>query len=604
MISYNELYLEEIRVMKKVLIIVLAVVLALLAGVAGYAWYINAHIFVEDGVYAKNAKELDLRGEDISFAHYETVKVQLPNCKIVWDVPFQNTKISSDSAEVSITSLTEEDIQLLTVYFPALQKIDASGCRDYPMLENLKTALPEIQVVELVDLGGKAIPSDSTEVTLATGEYDFAVMMENLKYLPELKTIHLPKSILSMEQMNELTAAFEHIQLVYTVEVLGKEYSSDTEELDLSGLTSADVEKAAEGLSRFGKEIKVELMSGESTGLTLEDVHKLSVAAPNAVIHYTFEFYGHTISTTDEEVILKNIKVENPETDLEGQLRQVLDLMENCKRFVLDSRQYDKIWRSINNEALAKIREDYRDRTLFVWRVFFGENGSSLTDAEVLRAVYGLMDDNCDPLQYLEEVRYMDLGHNEFLDYCNFVAGMPKLEVVILSGAPIKSLEPFANCKELKFLELSNCWYIPDLEPLRGCTELEMLNICYTEISDLSPLDELDLTHLQSKMNEVSNEEAERFVQLHPDCWSEFKGTQEFGEGWRSEGDNVPTLWYARLSKAFYYPNPYNNLGWYLPEELAAELAAAEAAEAQEELTEEVPEETTEETTPETTAEE
>ena len=60
---------QEVRSLaKKVLWILFAVVLVLalaVAGVTGYFWYQNNHIFVEDAVYPINAKTLDLRGQDI-----------------------------------------------------------------------------------------------------------------------------------------------------------------------------------------------------------------------------------------------------------------------------------------------------------------------------------------------------------------------------------------------------------------------------------------------------------------------------------------------------------------------------------------------------------
>ena len=144
---------------------------------------------------------------------------------------------------------------------------------------------------------------------------------------------------------------------------------------------------------------EVQLMSSSSaTHLTLEDVQKLNLA-PEVAFHYSFDFYGIAVSTMDQEVILKNIKVENDH--FAQDLRMLMDVMENCDRVVLEARgQYDKLWQKITDEELAKIREEYRGKTNMVWRVYFGENGSTLTDAEVLRAVYGLTDDNSKDLIY------------------------------------------------------------------------------------------------------------------------------------------------------------------------------------------------------------
>ena len=170
-------------------------------------------------------------------------------------------------------------------------------------------------------------------------------------------------------------------------------------------------------------------------------------------------------------------------------------------------------------------------------------------------------------MQYLEKVRYMDIGHNEYLDNADFISGMVSLEAVIISGAPIHSLEPFAACKNLKFLEMVECHYIPDLEPLRECTQLEMLNISQSQIADISALDELNLTHLNTINNKVPEEQLTAYQEKHPDCWIVTSGNH-YGVGWRYDTDSSTLLpWYAKLDAEYHYisqRNIPNNIGWYL----------------------------------------
>ena len=326
--------------------------------------------------------------------------------------------------------------------------------------------------------------------------------------------------------------------------------------------------QTAEQLALLPELETVELMdSSGASQLTLEEVKTLQEAAPEAVFHYSFSFFDSTISTTDEEVVIKNQKIGD---ENEAQVRLALDVMENCSRFVLDNCR-------LSDEVLAQIREDYRDKTKVVWRVWFGEGGSSLTDVQVIRAVYGLVDDNCHDLVYCEDVRFLDLGHNEYLDGADFISGMPNLEYAILSGAPIKSLEPFSGCKKLKFLEIAFCEYIEDISPLASCESLEMLNIGNTHVTDLSPLDELNLTHLMARLypgggSRVPAEEQTRFQEQHPDCWASFTGAQPYGDGWRYEEDNETfTAAYELINDAFRYPNAPNTVGWYFDETEEAE---------------------------------
>lgn len=553
--------------MRKVLITAIVIVSLILAALLGFIWYDTTHVFVEGTAYPKNAEVLDLRGQDVSEIHYLTVKANLPDCEILWDVPFQNNRYASDTTQLTVQSLTEIDIEVLKRYFPTLKQINAEACQDYAMLETLAAQLPGCEVVYQVDLGGTGVAPDTEQVVLEPGSFAPEKLMTNLAHLPRLKSLHFPKAELTTEQVDALAQAYPEISISCTVEILGTEYDIQTTQLDLSQMTGADVDDVARKLGMLPQLQEVELMNASGvSALTLEDVKKLNDAAPDVLFRYSFQFYGINISTTDEEVILKGIQTAGD--NFEQEIRMVLDVLENCDRVVLEARgKYDKLWNKISNEQLAQIREDYRDKTKLVWRVYFGDNGSSLTDAEVIRAVYGLVDDNSAGLRYLEDCRYMDIGHNDFLDYADFISGMTSLEAVIISGAPIKSLEPFAACKNLKFLEMANCIYIPDIEPLKECTQLEMLNISHTQISDLSPLDELNLTHLCTKANKVSDEERERFIELHPDCWTTYEGTVDYTVGWRYDEDGGLLDWYAKLDAEYNYisqQNVPNNFGWYL----------------------------------------
>ena len=541
--------------MKKLLIAVI-VLAVMAASLLGLLLYQSGHIYVEDAVYAKNAGELDLRGMDISVQHYEAVHSQMPGCTILWDVPFQGSAVESNTTQLTAKGFTTADLQMIP-YFTDLKVIEVTDCTDYALLEGLQAMLPKCSVNYVVDLGGSRIDRYETELKLTPGTYDYDVMLKNLKHLPDVKSVTFLQTQLDAEKFDAMKAAYTGVEFDYTVDLLGNELTAETKSADLSKMTSGDLDDILKKLPLLAALETVQLPDGTGeAGLTLEDAVKLKQAAPNVKLQYTFDLYGVTITTNDEELTFRN-KRKYINNDTLYQLRQALEIMNNCTRVVLDNT-------AASDAECAQLREDYRGKTSIVWRVYFADYGSSLTDVDVLRVVYDLGDDNCKSLKYLENVKYMDLGHNEFLDYCDFVSSMTELEVAIISGAPIKSLEPFANCKKLKFLEMSNCSYIPDLEPLRNCTELEMLNLGHTTISDLSPLDELPLTNLCLNDNNVSEEERLRFAELKPDCWIIHGSGQDYGTGWRYDEKGDKLEWYAKLSDAFLYPNPYNKTGWYL----------------------------------------
>jgi len=597
---------------KKTLVTILVVIVLVLAlgvaGAVGFLWYRDNHVFVEGDAYPIDTQTLDLTDKDISIAYYDELQSKLPDCEITWVVSFQDRKMWNTIESISVSVLTLEDIEMMATYFPNLKWVDASQSTDYEMLEVLKAQLPELEVIYQVSLGGTSVEPNVTELVLKAGDYDLATMTNNLVYLPQLKQLKLEKVAYSLEQVQSLREAYPDVEISATVEVFGQEYDMEVAQLDLSDMTGEDAAAVAEQLKTLPNLTYVNLNPENGIGaLSLEDVKLLMDAVPAATFDFTFDFYGTKLSTADEEVHIKNTKIGE-----EGMpnVRNALDLLKNCKRFVLENCQ-------IPNETMAQLREDYRGRTKIVWRVSYGE-GSTLTDAEVIRAVYNLVDDNCHNLVYCEDARYMDIGHNEWLDACEFVSGMKSLEYVIISGAPIKSLEPFRNCKNLKMLEAAFCEYITDVSALAECTNLQMLNISNTHVTDLTPLDNLPLTHLTVRTNpsgrcRLSPEEQDRVIAQHPDCWVSFTGAQPYGVGWRYGEDELTPLDHYKVVREVFRldldPNIPNHVGWYLKDEereevnkleeaMDAALAALKQPAAEETLPEEtVPEETTSETT-------
>ncbi len=564
--------------MRKVLITAIVILALVLAALLGFIWYQSTHVFVDGEAYAKYAQELDLREKEVSESHYLNVKALLPDCRIIWNVPFQGGVQSSDAQQLTITTVNEEDIRILKSYFTDLKQIDANGCSDYAALTVLAQQLPDCDVSYQVSLGGTMAEPKADTLTLAPGSFDFETLMENLAYLPDLKTVSFPTTDLTLDQQTALKDAYPQLEVTSTVTILGQEYDGATTKLDLSSVSAGDVEAVAEKLALLPALSEVDLMGSASVShLPLEEVKKLKDGAPNASFHYSVDFYGKTVSSRDEEIILEKITVNDD--FLAQNIRNLLDVMDGCKRLVLEARgPYDKIWKSITGEELAQIREDYRNKTKVVWRVYFGENGTSLTDAEVIRAVYGLTDDNSKDMVYCENVRFLDVGHNEFLDYMEFLSGMTDLEAAILSGAPLKDLSPIAACKNLKFLEIANCQYIPNIDALKECTQLEMLNISFTKFEDLSPIQDLNLTHLTTVKNAFvaggePKEPLQAFIEAHPDCWTVYKGDQPYGKGWRTDEEGKLFGWYAKLEDVFHYSryaaggSLNNNVGWYLDKE-------------------------------------
>lgn len=243
--------------MKKRWIIGLCLALALVLAVGMFLFryqqeqdYKASHVFLGEHVYPKDASTIDLRNQDITMEYHSQLQALLPECQILWDVPFQGGKVSWDVTVLTVTTLSQEDVDVLTTQFPYLTHVHAENCRDYAALTSLKEAKPDWTVDYTVTISGEGYhPTETKELTLETVDYE--ELKNNLAYLPELESIHFPDPNMTAEELVSLTESYPNIDFTWEKAVLGATYSSSITELDLSGAQLEDTETLEAELRYF-----------------------------------------------------------------------------------------------------------------------------------------------------------------------------------------------------------------------------------------------------------------------------------------------------------------------------------------------------------------
>lgn len=472
----------------------------------------------------------------------------LAGCAQEQEVPPETTepeKILNLTAVV-----TEQDIGNLENY-PDLERVNLCGSTCYDQILQYQQKHPDVEVTYSVSLGSRAAISGTRNLTLRSGEYDYDTLLNNLAYLSSVETVTFPEAELTMDQVSALREKYPQVAVDYTVTMNGETVAEDTQALDLSWAKPEELGFLSQKLTLLPNLTQVELMSGEGSNLSVADVSALQTAFPDVSFHYAFELFGKTVSTTDERIEFLNKRIGDGG---EEELRQALSLLRGTY-VLLDNCGF-------SNELLAQLRDEYRDNVKLVWRVWFGKKGSCTTDREIIRAVYGLTDKNCHDLIYCEDARFCDFGHDESLTDCSFVSGMPKLEAIILSGSSIRDLSSFANCRKLEFLELAYCGHLRDISPLAQCESLKRLNIGFTKVSDLSPLDNLPMEVMVAMSTKVSAEERARFRELHPECLTNYTSKMPYGNPWRYvDGGHTRNEYYDMLyTEIFHYDHASNTV--------------------------------------------
>lgn len=455
---------------------------------------------------------------------------------------FTNPTWAPVSVEEISAIVTEDSITNLDKY-PGLKKVDLSGSTCYAAIAEYIASHPEVEVTYTVSLGGVDVSTHTGDLILLPGTYDYDTLLENLQYLSQVTSISLPKTELSAEQVDALSQAYPDVTVSYTVEFNGTEYGPETTALNLADYDTAKLDAALEKLSMMPYITNVELMKEDGTSsFTKEQVIKLQEAAPHIAFNYQVELFGKTVSTADEVVDFSKCNVNDADA-----LREALDLLSHVSKVKVTGSD-------LSHETLAEIQAEHPN-TKLVWRVYVAGK-AYLTDEETLFLSQSHLDDgNCGNLKYLTSAKYVDAGHSEELTDVSWLAYMPDLEILILSGSPITDISSLENCTKLEVLELTFCSYLKDISVVKNLTNLHFLNIGMTSVSDISAVADLPLERFHALSTDVPHADFEAYKAAHPDCWTTYTGSrQPYGKGWRYEDAGYTfSEWYLRMADIFDY---------------------------------------------------
>ena len=248
---------------------------------------------LEDVTALTELQHLNVRGTGLTISQYEQLRASLPNCEILWDVPFQDGYIAHDSDRITLTKLREEDIAVLD-YLPNLNYIDATGCTEYAQLAALTQRYPDCHVDYAIVIGGESYPLDTQEVTFP-GE-DCAMLMEYLPYLPQLSKVTLTEPLGDSAPLLALVNALPNANFSWSVSFLDMTLDKDTTTtLDLTK-QSVTVEQIEELIPYLPNLTYVDM---SYCGISNEDMDALNRRHENVKIVWTVELGPYFEKKTD-----------------------------------------------------------------------------------------------------------------------------------------------------------------------------------------------------------------------------------------------------------------------------------------------------------------
>lgn len=468
----------------KGVIICFVVVLTLLAmAVAAAVYVLGSYHIVGGKFYAKNTTVLNLLEEEIKPSRYDKLKEKMPDCEIQWNIPFQGGNLPNDVTEITITSLSEEDIALLD-YARKLTTIQAEGCTDYETLAQLRQHRPEVEVNYRIVFsnGGHSWDAERLELSGIT-EGDISL----LQYFPNLKAVVLTDGSNDPNMVEALKKAVEGSGLEFGLQFQGEMYTTREESVQVEGITDDGI-----AMLQYFKNLKnIQLKNPTADP---EKIFALEAQLSGVSVSWEVTLGDLHFDSQTAVVDLTTVEVK----DL-AEVEQKMQYLPNLKQVTfglcgVDNPEWgnsrSKLTTSpIKNEELAAYRDRVREEYKVVWTVRLGPSIALRTDVDNFMpnhfGVGQLPDDYAYNLRYCEEMVCLDVGHMTLTDI-SFVEFMPNLKYLILAWTEVQYIEPIRTCKNLVFLELDNSC-IRDLSPLVDCTALEDLNLGNTWC-DITPV--------------------------------------------------------------------------------------------------------------------
>lgn len=459
-------------------------------------------------------KSLNIRKTGITRAQRDWLQEKLPDCEILWELPFQGQLVPPDAQSITVPVLKMEDPEQMQV-FPALQQILIEDCEDYSALDVLRQQYPDSEIRYTVDLGGGEWAPNAEHLVLE--DVDPEQIRERLPYLPEAKTALLTGVLPAMEEIRKLEEDFPDVELSWEVTLGEDKIDGDADYVDLWKTEIQDPQEFLDVLTYFPELETVDLIG---TGLSNEEKRSLVDTCPDLEFLWEIQVGEEMVSADSEEAEVTGQTFASAEA-----LQAALACFPDLKKIaILDS--------NLTNEELDSVNQALLPDTRLIWNFNIGGvelRTDSLYYAPNKYYKVSCTEENTYPLRYCTDMLCVDVGHRP-IRTCEWAAYMPKLKYLIMADTGIQDLTPLKDLKELVFLEIFMT-PLRDFSPLLGCTALEDLNLCFS-FGSYEPIQEM--TWLHNLWWDGPSLPRQQLAEKLPDTKIEYDSGSSTGAGWRN----------------------------------------------------------------------
>ena len=327
-------------------------------------------------------------------------------------------------------------------------------------------------------IGGESFPYTTKELTLPEGVSQ-EELSEKLAYLPDTRMVDTTNVQFDRTELSLLRSRYPKVRFLFKVTIAGQSIRSNTENINIPENAALDLQEL---LDHGGDFEELKIINLGSRKMALDDVVAIREAYGGVEVICRTTVCGKDCSTDWKELDLSNRAIE----DL-GEAEKAIAAMARLEKLYLCDC-------GIDDETLAALREKYAGVTDIVWRVYLNGIACRTDSDNFCMSKYSnewgyLPYENAAPIRYCTNMVTLDLGHGNF-DRIDFVTTMPRLKYLIICSAPVTSLEPLRDSTELYYLEMFFT-AVRDLEPIQKLPNLRHLNIGHCRLDDYTQLFEM-----------------------------------------------------------------------------------------------------------------
>ena len=208
--------------------------------------------------YFPYLRAVDARG-CADYAALAALAAEREDLTLRWTVEDGAGAIDGNTVTLDAAGLSAEQLERLLPLLPRLESVDLrASALSAGQIDAFAAAHEELRTLYTVPLWGEDVPGDAEELRLGAGASGSAEeLIAALGRLKRLKKLDLRDCGLSPAQLAEVLPLCEGIETDYVIRLCGRTFTSDTEEIDLSGTPIEDLDEVRAAAALMPKLKKV-----------------------------------------------------------------------------------------------------------------------------------------------------------------------------------------------------------------------------------------------------------------------------------------------------------------------------------------------------------